>query len=71
MMFLNVKKNVILIKDTVTKMEKEIIISGIKEVAKQYTESKATTNAGFWGRLLAKVLTSDFIIKLVAHKLSK
>ena len=52
-------------------MEKELIIEGIKEAATKYSRSPATTNAGFWGRLVAKILTSDFVIKLVAHKLSK
>lgn len=52
-------------------MEKELINIALTEVAKKYTESKATTNLGVVGRFLVKLFPPSLIIKMFAHKLSK
>ena len=41
----------------------------LNEVAKTYSESKATTNAGVFLRFLARFITVDDVIKLFAYKL--
>jgi hypothetical protein len=46
------------------------IKGALDEVANRYSESKATTNAGWFLRLLSKVLKPSTVIKLFAHKLS-
>lgn len=54
-------------------MEKEIpkeIKEGFDQVAKQYSESKATTNAGAILRFICRFIKPSTIIKMVAHKLS-
>lgn len=53
-------------------MKKEIpleIKSALNEVAKKYSESKATTNAGAVLRFISRFVTPETIIKLFAHKL--
>jgi hypothetical protein len=42
----------------------------LDDAAKTYSESKATTNAGFILRFVARFITVDTVIKLFAHKLS-
>jgi hypothetical protein len=52
-------------------MEKQIppvIKAAIDEVAKKYSESPATTNAGLVLRFVARFVTLDMIVKLLAHK---
>jgi hypothetical protein len=46
------------------------IKNALNEVAKTYSESKSTTNAGFILRLICRFVTPETIIKLFAHKLS-
>lgn len=53
-------------------MSKEIpkeIKDAINEVAKKYSESESTTNAGRVLRFFAKFVSVDTVIKLFAHKL--
>ena len=53
-------------------MEKEIpkeIKEGFDQVAKQYSESKATTNAGVILRFICRFIKPSTIMKMVAHKL--
>lgn len=53
-------------------MKKEIpkeIKDGFDQVAKQYSESKATTNAGLILRFICKFIKPSTIMKMVAHKL--
>lgn len=53
-------------------MKKEIppqIQEALKEVAKQYSESEATTDAGRVLRFFARFISKDTITKLFAHKL--
>ena len=52
-------------------MEKELIYDALTEVAKKYTESKATTNAGVVLRTIVRFLPVSLIVKLLAAKLSK
>lgn len=52
-------------------MEKELIYDALKEVAKKYTESPATTNAGVVLRTIVRFLPVGLIVKLFAAKLSK
>jgi hypothetical protein len=52
-------------------MEKELITIVLENAAKKYTESPATSNAGFFLRFLAKVTPWKVIVKMFAHKLSK
>ena len=52
-------------------MEKELIDIALKEVAKKYTESPATTNAGVVLRAIVRFLPVSLIVKLFAAKLSK
>ena len=52
-------------------MEKELIKVALEEVAKKYTESKATTNAGVVLRTIVKFLPYRLIVKMFASKLSK
>jgi hypothetical protein len=53
-------------------MKEEIpleIKTALNEVAKKYSESKATTNAGVILRFIARFVTPETIIKLFAHKI--
>lgn len=52
-------------------MEKELIDIALKEVAKKYTDSPATTNAGIVLRTIVRFLPVSLIVKLFAAKLSK
>jgi len=45
-----------------------IIGKVVDELAKKYSESPATTNAGRILRFVARFVTLDTLIKLVAHK---
>lgn len=45
------------------------ILNLLEEAAKQYSKSKATTDAGVILRLIAKFIPASLIIKLFAHKL--
>jgi hypothetical protein len=45
------------------------LINLLQEGARQYTASKATTDAGVVLRLIAKFIPVSLIIKLFAHKL--
>jgi len=47
------------------------ILDNLNDVAKKYSESKSTTNAGRILRFLASIIPPSIIIKLFAHKLSK
>lgn len=49
----------------------EPIKNALDGVAQEYAESHATTNAGFFLRLICKILKPSTIIKMFAHKLSK
>lgn len=40
----------------------------VDELAKKYSESKATTNAGRVLRFVARFVTLDTLLKLVVHK---
>jgi hypothetical protein len=54
-------------------MEEKIpqeIKDGFDQVAKQYSESKATTNAGAVLRFICRFIKPSTIMKMVAHKLS-
>lgn len=42
----------------------------LDEVATKYSESKATTNAGWILRLISRFIKPSTVIKLFAHKLS-
>lgn len=44
------------------------INDALNEVAKRYSESKATTNAGAVLRFIARFVSVNTIIKLFAHK---
>lgn len=46
------------------------IQEALNEVAKKYSESPSTTNAGFFLRLICKFVSPSTIIKMFAHKLS-
>jgi hypothetical protein len=53
-------------------MDKKIpepIRQAITEVAKRYSDSPATTNAGRILRIFSKLVTIDMVVKLFAHKL--
>lgn len=50
---------------------KEMINNELNRVAKIYSESKATTNAGRVLRFIARFVKAETIIKLFAHKLTK
>jgi hypothetical protein len=53
-------------------MSKEIppiIKSALDQAAQQYSQSPATTNAGWILRFVARFMTVDTLIKLFAHKL--
>jgi hypothetical protein len=41
------------------------------EAAQSYAESPHTTNAGFFLRLICKIIKPTTIIKMFAHKISK
>jgi hypothetical protein len=43
----------------------------LDEVATRYSESKATTNAGWFLRLVSRFIKPSTVIKLFSHKLSK
>lgn len=43
----------------------------LEEAAKQYSQSKATTDAGIVLRFLARFIKPSTIIKLFAHKFNK
>lgn len=47
------------------------IKNALDEVAQNYANSKHTTNAGFFLRLICKLFPPTAIIKMFAHKLSK
>lgn len=47
------------------------ISDALNEVAKKYSESPATTNAGKFLRFLSKFITPETVIKLFAHKLKR
>lgn len=40
----------------------------VDELTKKYSESPATTNAGRVLRFLARFVTLDMLVKMVAHK---
>jgi hypothetical protein len=42
----------------------------LDEVANRYSESKATTNAGWFLRLVSRFIKPSTVIKLFAHKLT-
>ncbi len=48
-----------------------IINDAVNELAKKYSESKATTNAGRVLRFVARFVTLDTLLKLISHKSSK
>jgi hypothetical protein len=48
----------------------EPIKNALNKVAKTYSESQSTTNAGFILRLICRFITPETIIKLFAHKLT-
>ena len=53
-------------------MKKEIpkeIKDALNEVARKYSNSPATTNAGRVFRFLAQFITVETIVKIFAHKL--
>lgn len=53
-------------------MHKEIpkeLIAAMNGVAKKYSESKSTTNAGSVLRFLSRFITAENVIKLFSHKL--
>lgn len=52
-------------------MEKELIDIALKEVAKKYTDSPATTDAGVVLRTIVRFLPIGLIVKMFAAKLSK
>ena len=43
----------------------------VDDLAKKYSESPATTNAGVILRFIARFVTLDTLVKLVAHKAKK
>jgi hypothetical protein len=43
----------------------------LDDAAQSYAESPHTTNAGFFLRLLCKIIKPTTIIKMFAHKISK
>ena len=43
----------------------------LDEAAQSYAESPHTTNAGFFLRLICKIIKPTTIIKMFAHKISK
>jgi hypothetical protein len=45
------------------------IKDAIDKVAKDYSRSEHTTNAGRWLRFVARFISVDCIIKIFAHKL--
>lgn len=47
-----------------------IINDIVDELAKKYSESKATTNAGRVLRFLSRFVTLDMLLKIIAHKKS-
>jgi predicted transcriptional regulator len=47
------------------------IKDALDSVAKDYSRSKATTNAGAVLRFFARFLSVDTVIKLFAHKVNK
>lgn len=47
----------------------EPITKALNEVAKSYSESPATTNAGRVLRFISRFITVDTVIKLFAHKM--
>jgi hypothetical protein len=47
------------------------IQNALDEVAQNYSDSKATTNAGVVLRLVTKFIKPSTVIKMFAHKLSK
>jgi len=49
----------------------EPIKNVLDEAAQKYAESHSTTNAGFFLRLICKIIKPSTIIKMFAHKLSK
>lgn len=49
----------------------EPIKNVLDEAAQTYAESPHTTNAGFFLRLLCKIIKPTTIIKMFAHKISK
>ena len=53
-------------------MKKEIpkeIKDALNEVARKYSDSSSTTNAGRVFRFLAKFITIETVVKIFAHKL--
>lgn len=49
----------------------EPIKSALDDAAQTYAESPHTTNAGFFLRLLCKIIKPTTIIKMFAHKMSR
>lgn len=45
-----------------------IIDQAVNELAKKYSESPATTNAGRVLRFVARFVTLDVLLKLITHK---
>jgi hypothetical protein len=55
-------------------MENQIpqeIKEGFDQVAKQYSESPATTDAGFILRLICRFVKPSMLYKMIAHKLGQ
>ena len=48
----------------------EPIENALNKVAQDYSQSQATTNAGFILRLICKFVKPTTVIKMFAHKLS-
>ena len=48
----------------------EPLANALNQVAQDYSQSQATTNAGFFLRLVCKFVKPTTIIKMFAHKLS-
>lgn len=46
------------------------IKDALDNAAVKYSESKSTTNAGFFLRLICRIISPSTIIKMFAHKLS-
>lgn len=47
------------------------IKNAVDELVQKYSESEATTKAGRWLRFIARFITVDALIKIIAHKSRK
>jgi len=72
---MNLKKHIMRILNKIKMSDLDKIPDPIKtsldQVAQDYASSTHTTNAGFFLRLICKIIKPSTIIKMFAHKLSK